>query len=344
MSSEIRSFSASQQHCFQRQQWLQVDGVTHSREQLQQLTATAADPAVVPAVASEQPGVIQQPQADPLTRLRALILASLTGRAIVLDQAEITADHAAAGAARTPASIPATSSAEAVAPAPPEPAPATDVLAEALDGRRLTLLTREREQSQVSLAVSLTLDDRLISGGFSVSLSRRDEWLQSVDLAGVRTFLDPLVLNFNGPLALSTVRTDFDLNADRKADAIARFASDSYALVRDLNGNGRIDDGAEVIGALSGNGFAELQALDDDGNGLITAQDAVWHTLRLWQPGDLGAGLSLAARQVQAVGLAAVSSPFTLRAGAELLGQVRSSGFFVAADAIKLAQQVDLAV
>lgn len=330
MTSAIHQFTARHQHQLQRQQWLQVDGVAHSRAQLQQ--RLAAEPAVTYAPSTQVPAPAAdatKPQADPVTRLRALILAALTGRDLELGVPE--GDEAPS---ETPAEV----------ELPAGQAPAADAV-DPLAGRRLALLTREWEQSQVSLSVALQLGDKAITGGFSVSLSRQEQWTQAVDLAAVSRFLDPLVLNFGGPLALSGQRTDFDLNADGSTDAIARFASDSYALVRDLNGSGRIDDGREVIGALSGNGFAELQTLDEDGNGLITAGDSVWHSLRLWRPGDPGAGISLAARQVQALGVHAVASPFSLTAGSgELLGQIRSTGFFVAGEAIRPAQQVDLAV
>ena len=58
-------------------------------------------------------------------------------------------------------------------------------------------------------------------------------------------------------------------------------------LALDRNGNGLIDDGRELFGSMTElpdgrrapNGFAALAALDDDGDGRITARDAAFARL-----------------------------------------------------------------
>jgi hypothetical protein len=97
---------------------------------------------------------------------------------------------------------------------------------------------------------------------------------------------DPLVLDLasNG---FTTRGLDdavrFDLDADGRSDRISVPSGDNALLALDRNGNGRIDDGRELFGDQNGaaNGFAELARHDDNRDGRIDAQDAVFDRLRL---------------------------------------------------------------
>jgi hypothetical protein len=88
--------------------------------------------------------------------------------------------------------------------------------------------------------------------------------------------VDPLTLDLDGdgleltgPSALSA---SFDFNADGYAERAGWVRPDDGILVRDLNGNGRIDNVTEMFGGAT-SGFAQLAALDGNQDGKVDAAD-----------------------------------------------------------------------
>ena len=160
---------------------------------------------------------------------------------------------------------------------------------------------------------------------------------------------DPLVVNFNGTSAqLTDAKFAFDLNSDGKTDKVSFVGAGSGFLALDKNGNGVIDNGSELFGTQSGNGFADLSAYDSDGNKWIDENDAVYSKLQIWSK-DAGGGdhlSTLAQLNVGALYLGNVATPFDLKNRAnDLQGQVRSSGVFLHEDgSAGTLQQVDLVV
>jgi hypothetical protein len=53
-------------------------------------------------------------------------------------------------------------------------------------------------------------------------------------------------------------------------------------LALDQNENCRIDDGTELFGPISANGFMELKKYDQDQNGWIDESDPVFDQLKIW--------------------------------------------------------------
>lgn len=189
-----------------------------------------------------------------------------------------------------------------------------------------------------------TRDGREIAFDFSLRLARDYERTSTQVASGSVTLQDPLILSFDGNAAeLSTERIRFDLDADGKAEEIPGLGKHCGFLVFDRNGNGKADDGRELFGVASGNGFADLAELDDDGNGWLDENDAAYRKLAVWS----GDGLSsLAQRGVGALYTGSVEAPFTLKtADNALLGQIRAAGVYLTeSGGVGHLQQVDLAV
>ncbi|MDZ7814228.1 MAG: hypothetical protein U5L74_14500 [Ideonella sp.] len=103
----------------------------------------------------------------------------------------------------------------------------------------------------------------------------------------------PLVLDLDGN-GVQTVGVDhgvrFDLKATGDTPTVGWTDGRDGLLVLDRNGNGRIDDGAELFGEgttlanglKAPDGFTALAEADDNGDGVINAQDAVFGQLQVW--------------------------------------------------------------
>ncbi|NMG69005.1 hypothetical protein [Parazoarcus communis] len=211
---------------------------------------------------------------------------------------------------------------------------------------------RYSEFEQVSFAASgivRTADGAEIRFDLGFSMQRR--YSESVSMqfrAGDVRVKDPLVLDFGGPnAALSDARFEFDLDGDGNKERIP-FAGGSGFLAFDRNHNGRIDDGRELFGPTSGNGFAELSRLDSDGNNWIDENDAAFTQLRIWQPAADGGGTlkTLAEAGVGALYLGRVDTAFSLRNAAnETLGLMRASSIYLREDgSTGTVSQIDLSV
>jgi hypothetical protein len=103
-----------------------------------------------------------------------------------------------------------------------------------------------------------------------------------------------------------------------------------------------------LFGARTGDGFAELAALDGDKNGWIDENDAVYSQLSIWIKNASGADIlrSLEEANVGAISVSRVSTPFSIKdANNDLQGQVRSSGVYLQENGgVGSIQQIDLTV
>ena len=182
-----------------------------------------------------------------------------------------------------------------------------------------------------------TADGKEIAIAMELKMSRRFMEEQSISIrAGdaERRLKDPLVLNFNGTAAeLSETKFSFDIDADGREEQISLLDSNSGFLALDKNSDGSINNGTELFGAQSGNGFADLTAYDEDGNQWIDEADSIYSKLRIWSHDADGNEqlFALGQKDVGAIYLGNVSSSFDLTTSSDntLLGQVASTGLFL---------------
>jgi len=313
----------------------QALALARAQAQVQASAKPAADVKQADAVSQADEPVTN----DPHLRMLMAMVEAITGRAVrVFDASELQANTSQVAAA-TPSATP-----TAAAPAAPAQQPA---------GWGLEVDTHEvvseSESTQVSAqGVVRTADGQQINFTLQLSMSRSFYQESSSSIrAGDAVRKDPLVINFSGTGAQLTDSTfAFDLNADGKAENIAFATGGSGFLALDKNGDGQINNGQELFGPSSGNGFTDLAQYDQDGNQWIDENDAVYSQLRVWQRDASGQDrlTTLAQNGVGALHLGQVASPFSVNTATnQTLGLVRSTGLFLyeSGQAGSL-QQVDL--
>lgn len=170
---------------------------------------------------------------------------------------------------------------------------------------------------------------------------------EETTLTSTRSLMDPLVIDSAVPrAALSGSSIEFDLNQDGKLEQMRMPDQGSAYLFLDRNRNGRADDGGELFGPETGNGFAELARLDSDHNGWIDSADAAFADLKLWSTGEHGQQRvrAVAEAGIGAFATTATETPFQLKENGATLGRMRSSSVWLGeTGGAGTIRQIDLA-
>ncbi len=195
---------------------------------------------------------------------------------------------------------------------------------------------------------AVTEDGRTIEFDIELSMSRefyeRSGFAMSAFAeANVR---DPLMIQLSGMPSLTEAKFSFDLDMDGSPDQISFAGEGAGFLALDKDGNGRIDDGSELFGPKTGDGFAELAEYDSDNNGWIDENDPIFDRLRVWTKDQNGSDrlMALGEAGVGAIYLDNFETEYQMKNRAnELQGIMRSSGMFLFEDGgAGTMHQVDL--
>ena len=181
----------------------------------------------------------------------------------------------------------------------------------------------------------VTSDGRTINFGVSLEMSRSftEVYASVKDSEAASIYTDPLVINLDTDVAsLSDVKFYFDLDCDGKEEQISGLNASSGFLALDRNGDGKINDGSELFGARTGDGFGELSQYDRDGNGWIDENDPIFSKLKVWVKCGSGEGqlLSLSEAGVGAIFLGSQGTQFDLASSQGSTGaRVRRTGVYL---------------
>lgn len=194
----------------------------------------------------------------------------------------------------------------------------------------------------------VTADGRTIDFNISFEMSRSfTESCEGVYLSQYeQIFTDPLIINLdNCPTKITDKKFFFDLDCDGNAEEIAELSSGNGYLALDINGDGIINDGSELFGTKSGNGFADLAKFDLDGNGWIDENDDIFSHLKVWTKDSEGNDklLSLSDADVGAICLKSSATKFAMpNSTGAINGMVRASGIYLTESGnVRTLQQVD---
>ena len=133
--------------------------------------------------------------------------------------------------------------------------------------------------------------------------------------------ITPIAVDLDGDGIHTIAREDmngsFDLLGTGKAIQTGWLSKNDGFLAIDVNGNGQIDDISELFGGASkGSGFAKLASYDSNGDGVVSAADAQFASLLIWQDAnsngktDAGELISLAQAGVTSLKVAYTELPF----------------------------------
>ena len=196
-----------------------------------------------------------------------------------------------------------------------------------------------------------TADGRSLD--FKVDLEMSRSFMEETIITDTteQIFCDPLVINLDAQGATVTdQKFFFDLDADGTEESISFVGEGSGFLALDKNGDGQINDGTELFGTKSGDGFADLAAYDADRNGWIDENDEIFNRLKVWTKDADGNNklIDLKQADVGAIFLGKTGTEFSLNSleDNQTNGIIRSTGVYLkeSTGAAYTVQHVDLAL
>jgi hypothetical protein len=228
----------------------------------------------IAALSSDQIDALTTTQ---LTQLGTQQVAALTtAQLALLDTADIAAFSTAQFAALTTAQIVSLSSDQIIGLATEDIAALTTAQARALTEDQIVALTTTQVQAlevEDLGAMTMTQYNAFEGEDWGAMSTAQFQALQAVT---------PIVLDLNGD-GVQTLDAangvNFDLTATGQTAKVGWASAQDGLLVRDLNGNGIIDDGRELFGGATqlangqraGDGFRAMAALDSNGDGKLSA-------------------------------------------------------------------------
>ena len=195
-----------------------------------------------------------------------------------------------------------------------------------------------------------TADGRSIDFNMEVSMSRA--FMQETNLLEVKDYIktDPLMINLDTNIgSVSDQKFFFDLDSDGKEEKISFAGKGSGFLALDKNGDGKINDGSELFGTSSGDGFKDLAEYDEDGNGWIDENDSIFNRLKVWTKDENGKDflIDLKKADVGAIYLRNADTQFSLKDDENKLNaEIKKTGIYLreSTGAVGTLNHVDLVI
>lgn len=210
--------------------------------------------------------------------------------------------------------------------------------------------TETESTTFASTGIVKTADGRSIDFNVEVSMSRA--YMEKCDMLEVQEYIktDPLMINLDTNIgSVSDQKFFFDLDSDGKEEEISFAGKGSGFLALDKNGDGKINDGSELFGTKSGDGFKDLAEYDKDGNGWIDENDSIYSQLKVWTKDENGNDrlIDLKDADVGAIYLRNADTQFSLKDDENKLNaEIKKTGIYLkeSTGAVGTLNHVDLVV
>lgn len=201
-----------------------------------------------------------------------------------------------------------------------------------------------------SKGIVQTSDGRTLDFHVEVSMSRA--FMCQIDALETEQYIktDPLMINLDTDIGtVSDQKFFFDLDADGKEESISFAGQGSGFLALDKNEDGIINDGSELFGTKSGDGFRDLSEYDDDKNGWIDENDAIFSKLKIWTKDKDGKDYLLDLKQadVGAIYLGNADTQFSIKNDEHKLNaEIKKTGIYLheKTGAVGTMNHVDLVI
>lgn len=192
----------------------------------------------------------------------------------------------------------------------------------------ITTSVSEIEKLALSASGLIKTSEKNINFSINSELFREETQVSEV-IAKKIQMIDPLIINLSEQLARVSEkdRFDFDMDGDGKKESVSLLANENAFLAFDKNRDGLVNDGGELFGAKSGNGFADMAEYDSTKDGVIDENDSLFDKLKLWiKTASEDRLVSLKDVRVGALILDHVNSSYKLIGEGEVNAQIQKSG------------------
>jgi len=212
----------------------------------------------------------------------------------------------------------------------------------------------QKQSIDFSSSVTIQTPDQSYSMDLEISFSKElYESKSSQIIIGDESFIDPLIINYDENVNpfdnISNLHFEFDLDNDGSTEMIPQLKNGAGYLALDKNENGIIDNGSELFGPNTNDGFQELSQYDTDNNNWIDENDAVFDKLKVWSIDEHGKSslVSLIDSNVGAIYLGEIQSGFKYQSAIDKTDAVqKSNGIFVKEDGsgLGIVNSIDIVV
>lgn len=173
------------------------------------------------------------------------------------------------------------------------------------------------------------------SFGYSYDIKFKRKFYEANSMIIQKGFIDPLVLNLdNRGVSFNNKKIQLDLDLDGKLDTFQMLNHGNGFLVLDKNNNGKVDDGSELFGPSTNDGFSELMAYDMDNNHWIDENDLIYHDLKVWMLDEDGKEtlVDIKDTNIGAIFLGSVEGKFDYKNGDQTIARITDSSIVLKED------------
>ncbi|WP_072681462.1 hypothetical protein [Arcobacter sp. LA11] len=176
------------------------------------------------------------------------------------------------------------------------------------------------QKSSIEFSSNATIKTNKGEFNIDLNLSYTEQFYEvhksKIEVGAVKLY-DPLIINFEKEDSSfdnisKHMNFEFDINSNTEKENIPYLKNGAGFLSLDKNSNGIIDNGNELFGANTADGFEELKMYDEDNNNWIDENDSIFKDLRVWEKTENGKNnlLTLSQAGVGAIYLSSITTDF----------------------------------